>query len=387
MPTSTSGCLLIADITGYTMFLSESELEHAQETLSTLLEVLIEHTRSPLIISRLAGDAVISYALQETSIQGQTLVEMIEDTYLAFRKAIDLMVMNNTCQCNACANVSNLDVKFFVHHGTFALQRLSAHVELVGNDVNLIHRLLKNTVTEKTGCRAYTLYTDAVIQSMGLGDMSATMIRHSESYEHLGEVQVWIQDMHPVWEQKKNTTQIIIPPDTIVCHEEIDIAMPPEMVWDYLARPEFRAIFTGSERMEIHHRTQGRVAPETVFQCFHGDKIIPMTILAWQPFERMLVQSVGVIPNTYCLVDTRLYPTETGTRLTDTMGKITGPWLRRMLTRMIGPMISRVVREQIRAFKQAIEDDLAAQGGVPKPTATFSPEMIGEAAAEGLANP
>jgi len=39
------GYLLIADITGYTRYLSESELEHAQETLTALLELLVENTR------------------------------------------------------------------------------------------------------------------------------------------------------------------------------------------------------------------------------------------------------------------------------------------------------------------------------------------------------
>jgi hypothetical protein len=51
------GYLLIADITGYTQYLSESELEHAQETLTALLEVRVENTRPPLVISRLEGDA------------------------------------------------------------------------------------------------------------------------------------------------------------------------------------------------------------------------------------------------------------------------------------------------------------------------------------------
>ena len=36
MTTTQSGLLLIADISGYTMFLSASELDHAQEILSTL---------------------------------------------------------------------------------------------------------------------------------------------------------------------------------------------------------------------------------------------------------------------------------------------------------------------------------------------------------------
>jgi hypothetical protein len=58
------------------MYLSQSELEHAQETLTALLELLIKHTRPPLVISRLAGDAVISYGLQDNFFQGQTFIEL-----------------------------------------------------------------------------------------------------------------------------------------------------------------------------------------------------------------------------------------------------------------------------------------------------------------------
>lgn len=45
------GYFLIADITGYTRYLSESELVHAQETLTALLELLVENTRPPLVLS------------------------------------------------------------------------------------------------------------------------------------------------------------------------------------------------------------------------------------------------------------------------------------------------------------------------------------------------
>jgi hypothetical protein len=158
MSTTHHGYFLIADITGYTVYLSQSELDHAQGTLTALLNLLIEHTKPPLVISRLAGDAVISYGLRDHFFQGQTFVEMIEDTYVAFRRAIDLMVLNTTCGCNACRNIRSLDLKFFVHYGSFGLQKLGAHEEMVGADVNAIHRLLKNTVTEKTGARAYALY-------------------------------------------------------------------------------------------------------------------------------------------------------------------------------------------------------------------------------------
>jgi hypothetical protein len=48
-----SGILLIADISGYTKFLASYELEHAQDSLRSLLNLIIEHTRPPLVISRL----------------------------------------------------------------------------------------------------------------------------------------------------------------------------------------------------------------------------------------------------------------------------------------------------------------------------------------------
>ena len=124
------GFILIADITGYRAYLNDSELEHAQGTLTELLELLIDHTRSPLIISRLEGDAVISYGFEAGFVSGQTLLETIENTYVDFRKAIELMVLNNSCQCNACANVSSLDLKFFVHFGSFVLQKIGDHDEL-----------------------------------------------------------------------------------------------------------------------------------------------------------------------------------------------------------------------------------------------------------------
>ncbi len=235
-----NGYFLIADITGYTKYLSESELEHAQDTLTALLQLLVENTRPPLVISRLAGDAVISYGLRENFFHGQALIEKIEDTYVAFRKAIERLVLNNTCRCNACANISNLDLKFFIHYGTFGIQQISDHDELVGSDINLLHRLLKNSVEEKTGVRAYALFTEAAVQQMDVDGLVDGMTRHTESYEHLGEVTVWIQDMHPVWEKKRSAVTATFPTEQIWRQYEVNIRMPREQVWDYLIQPEFR---------------------------------------------------------------------------------------------------------------------------------------------------
>ena len=204
------GFIFIADISGYTAYLHGSELEHAQGTLTDLLELLIDHTTHPLTISRLEGDAVISYALDVDRISGQTFVEMIEDTYVSFRRAINLMVLNNSCQCSACANVSNLDLKFFLHHGEYSFQRLGEFDELIGSDVNLIHRLTKNSVAEVLGSRAYLLCTEAALEALGMVDSSTLMTSHLEDVDDFGEVRVWIEDMHPKWDARKDDMQAAV---------------------------------------------------------------------------------------------------------------------------------------------------------------------------------
>jgi len=379
------GYLLIADITGYTRYLSESELGHAQETLKALLELLVENTRSPLVISRLAGDAVISYCLREDFFQGQTFIEKIEGTYVAFRKALERLVLNNTCRCNACANISSLDLKFFIHYGTFGIQRISDYDELVGSDINLLHRLLKNSVTNETGFRAYALYTDAAIRQLDVEDIVETMALHKEEYEHLGEVKVLVQDMHPVWEEKRGATAVTFPFDRLLDRSEVHINMPRERVWDYMTRPEFRKTLIGSDRIEIANRTHGRIAPGSVYQCYHGDKWVPQIILEWQPFERIITrESTDMFRDLSAIVEYRLDSTEGGTRLTKLFAMPTGSFLGRTLIRLLAPIFSRFVKQNLDSFRLEIENNYRAHGEALKSEAEFTGKQIREAAAASL---
>ncbi|MDX1615082.1 MAG: DUF2652 domain-containing protein [Candidatus Promineifilaceae bacterium] len=379
------GYFLIADISGYTRYLSESELEHAQQTLTALLELLVDLTRPPLVISRLAGDAVISYALRERFFQGQTLVEKIENTYVAFRKAIERLVLNTNCPCRACANIGNLDLKFFVHFGRFGLQHIGDHDELVGSDVNLIHRLLKNSIVERTGISAYALYTEAAANQLALGELTAAMTAHREHYDHLGDVQMWVQDMHPVWESKRDELTVTLPADQIIARNEVAINLPAEQVWDYLIRPEFRNLIIHADRMETSNRQNGRLGPGSVYQCYHGDKMVPQTILEWQPFERMLTKEVPPIaPTASALVEYRLEPTDEGTRLIRSVGKMAGPLHWRAIMRLLTPLFNRVMQQGVDSFARQIEDDYRAHRGGPDSAVEPTSEQIQEAAAASL---
>ncbi|HRN69360.1 MAG TPA: DUF2652 domain-containing protein [Promineifilum sp.] len=354
-----TGTLLIADITGYTLFLNESELAHAQEILTTLLNILIKQTRPPLIISRTAGDAVISYSLGGTHIQGQTFIELLEDTYIAFRRAIELMVLNNRCQCAACANVGALDLKFFVHNGEFAIQKLGDHDELVGNEVNQLHRLLKNHIVDALGIRAYTVYTAAAVDALGLGEIAAAMTPHVEEYEHLGEVKVFVQDMKPIWEARRDSTFVDIPPKDILFSVSRDFPLPPHLLWNALTEPETRNLLMGSVSTGVDGRKEGRLAEGTTLHCNHGDSTTEQLILTWRPFEMMLTEDDPSMAGVTVLDRLRLMPVDGGTRLEVSFGMGKGNPIARQV---VGAMLRMKFKGQIAGRMERLRERLTAQG-------------------------
>lgn len=306
---------MIADITGYTAYLHASELEHAEEVLRSLIDLLIEHTQLPLVISRLEGDAVISFADERSILQGQTLVEMMETTYVAFKRAIELMQHNTTCTCNACRNIPNLDLKFFVHYGTYLLQKLPTYTELIGTDVNLVHRLTKNSIKEQTGCQAYVAYSQAAVDALKIQELAQTMTPHAEEYDHIGTVQMYVQDMIKVWERDKERTRIVVTPDEAFLRFVHEFDLPPMLMWDFVTKPEYKAILASSDSAQVDHKVDGRIGLGSAYMCAHGENISPQTIVDWQPFEQYTIRSAPVM-GAHSLWTTLLEPTETGTKIT-----------------------------------------------------------------------
>ena len=126
------GFLLIADITGYTMFLTRSELEHAQGILDALFKSIFAEIKAPIILSNLQGDAALTYLPDANLPQRQFPLDAIERIYCSFANTLGAMRLNTTCTCNACRNMSQLDLKFFLHHGTYATQEMAGTHRIAG---------------------------------------------------------------------------------------------------------------------------------------------------------------------------------------------------------------------------------------------------------------
>jgi hypothetical protein len=188
--------------------------------------------------------------------------------------------------------------------------------------------------------------------------------------------------------KKHKEGQIKITPETELFRASIDIKLRPELIWDYLLQPEHYNVLVNATKIEIEKRPGDKMTTGSVFQCYHGDALVPLTIIEWQPFERMVSQFPVPVPfkGTSALSEIRLEPIEGGTRLSQIMGKATGPLLGRLMGdrefKKMGPKFD----EDLRRFKNHIEADWAAlSGGAPAPV-VISSDAVNAAIRESLVN-
>ena len=72
---------------------------------------------------------------------------------------------------------------------------------MLGNDVTLVHRLAKNGVTETLGWHGYLLSTGQSMECMQAS--RKPFVRQTETYEHLGEVETYVMDMHVRYDEMR----------------------------------------------------------------------------------------------------------------------------------------------------------------------------------------
>jgi len=277
------GYLVLADISGYTSYLAGTELTHARDVLTELLELIVQRFKPLLHIVKLEGDAVFAHVPKTKLQRDETLLEMTESTYLAFRDRVESIRRRTTCQCNACKQIPNLDLKFITHFGEYVLQNVSGITELVGLDVNLAHRLLKNHISEATGWKAYALFTEAGLTQI---DMKLEGLHEqNESYEHLGEVRTYSLNLYARYKEMIEARRVFISP------EEADFVMmravhaSPITIWEWMNDIQKRLKWEDLNDVRPLIRPGGRTGAGAQNHCAHGKDVYIETILDWHPFE------------------------------------------------------------------------------------------------------
>ena len=192
------GFLVLADVSGFTAFVTSTELEHGSDIIATLLDEVIARLSPPLEIQEIEGDAVFALAGEDVQAtrpeRFPALFEVLEGAFAAFKGRQQAMQADDSCSCGACQQIGSLDLKMVVHHGPFLRHTVAGRSRVTGPAVILAHRLLKNGVERKGG---YALLTEAVLRSLGIDGERAGLPAHTERYEYLGDVRCYVRDLAP----------------------------------------------------------------------------------------------------------------------------------------------------------------------------------------------
>jgi len=269
------GALLLADIGGYTAYVTRVELEHAHDILADLLGVVVDGLCPPLQLAKLEGDAVFCVTPEAATFDGRELLSTIESTYLAFARRRRTVEFSSSCTCDACRRTSELELKFCVHHGSFIEHRVAGSSELVGSDVILAHRLLKNHVAS----RGYALVTDAFTDAAEIPGLTP----HVERYEDVGEIRCGLVDLEALWQGDQETTRNVVARDDCTLLFEADIAVPQQQVWEALTDPAKGMRWkVAVDDIRESNPSSGR-GVGTVTHCVHGRTTIEQEIVDWLP--------------------------------------------------------------------------------------------------------
>jgi len=178
-----SGFLVLADISGFTAFVTATELEHGADVTGVLLAGVMEALAPPLEIQELEGDAVFALGPDGVEEADRGLMDAFGRAFEAFSERQREMALDMSCSCRACRGVLGLSLKLIVHHGSYLRQVVRGRSRVAGPDIILAHQFLKNDVEPRT----YVLFTDTAVERLGIDPVAAGMERYTGKYAYFDD--------------------------------------------------------------------------------------------------------------------------------------------------------------------------------------------------------
>ena len=285
-----SGYLLLADISGFSAYMADVELDHAHGVLQELRSVITGSLTPPMQVATVEGDAVLAYAPAAEVVRGEAVLELVEATYVSFRDQVAAIHRSTTCGCQACLAIPTLDLKFFVHFGEYIRYPTPAGDELDGLDARLLRqRMLKDQVNEANGTGAYALFT---AQSLAKMDVQPEgMTTNSGTYEHIGEVETAWLDLRPRYDALTDARAAYVTAEEAEVILTHDFDVSPSILWDWLNDPHKRTQWQRMRSWTVQLRPGGRTGAGAVNHCAHGIGYTLETVLDWRPFVYYTVRA------------------------------------------------------------------------------------------------
>lgn len=186
---TTPTLICIPDISGFTQFMSATDMDLSSIVIPSLLNKIIYANDIDLKVSEIEGDAVLFYrngALPPF----KTLIDQCRKFYVEFYKQLKVLKTEHQGHEDVSNIPDILGLKIILHYSD-AIQavQIGKNIKLMGEDVIVAHRLLKNDVKSDE----YLLLSEslmneykneAIDRNFGWGELK----EGDEKYKHIGEI-------------------------------------------------------------------------------------------------------------------------------------------------------------------------------------------------------
>ncbi|WP_460676763.1 DUF2652 domain-containing protein [Hymenobacter coalescens] len=231
MPDDTQpALLLIPDISGFTRFIEEANHPQAPHLVADLLEILIEANVLGLQVAEIQGDAILFYRLGPAPPVAE-LVQQCRRIFLDFQNYLQLVARDTDSELAAALHEAALTLKIIGHYGRVSVADIREFRKLLGRDVIVAHRLLKNNVSGSE----YVLLTEGYLSTQAPAEVARcfawTRLQPSATvYEYLGEIRYFYALLTPL--------RLLVQPDSgpgkqpVACRVQVrrTVAAPAERV-------------------------------------------------------------------------------------------------------------------------------------------------------------
>lgn len=181
----TLATILIPDISGFTEFITNTDVEHGAHAINILIDAIVTEVGDEYEVSEIEGDAVLLIKKGPAPSQ-EELESICLRIFNAFHFRRKFMQQHNICPCGACQAIINLTLKFVAHHGPVAEITVGKFVKQSGPAMIVAHRLLKNSIRN----HEYLLVTEKLLQQVTNTSDPIEMewASSSEEYPSIGTV-------------------------------------------------------------------------------------------------------------------------------------------------------------------------------------------------------
>ncbi|WP_054559114.1 DUF2652 domain-containing protein [Croceitalea dokdonensis] len=155
--------ICIPDISGFTQFMSEAEFELSSKIIPSLLNKIIYSNEIGLKVSEIEGDSILFFKQGELP-NFQDLIYQCKHFHSEFYKQLKKLRTAQTNKPGGDQIPKILGLKIILHYSNeIGMVPVGNHIKLMGEDVIVAHRLLKN----KVPLEEYLLLSDDLLEAYG----------------------------------------------------------------------------------------------------------------------------------------------------------------------------------------------------------------------------